>query len=65
MNNFSWDTAIAVLAALSWVPWIFKTFDTPKLDGKILSHFQNQGVFRNINGTFHFLISIKQIKTAI
>lgn len=54
-ENISWETIIAVIGALAWIPWIFDKFTPSKLYGSIISNFTNQGRFGQKSGTLHFL----------
>ena len=53
--GFSWETAIAILGALAWLPWIYDKTNTSKLYGRLISNFVNQGHFNQKSGTMHFL----------
>lgn len=53
--NISWETIIAIIGALAWIPWFFDKFTPSKLYGSIISNFTNQGRFSNKSGTLHFL----------
>lgn len=53
--EFSWETTIAIIGALAWIPWIYEKFTPSKLYGSIISNFTNQGTFGNRPGTLHFL----------
>lgn len=55
IKNISWETIIAIVGALAWIPWIFDKFTPSKIYGSIISNFINQGRFSNKSGTLHFL----------
>jgi len=55
LNEFSWETMIAILGALAWLPWIFEKINRPKLYGRLISNFDNQGFLNQKTGTLHFL----------
>jgi hypothetical protein len=54
-KNISWETIIAVIGALAWIPWVYDKFTPSKLYGSIISNFTNQGRFNTKSGTMHFL----------
>jgi hypothetical protein len=53
--NISWETIIAIIGALAWIPWVFDKWTPSKLYGSLISNFTNQGVFNTKSGTMHFL----------
>lgn len=53
--NISWETIIAIIGALAWIPWFFDKWTPSKLYGSLISNFTNQGVFNTKSGTMHFL----------
>lgn len=55
LSGFSWETAIAILGALAWLPWIYEKMNPSKLYGRLISNFENQGRFNQKTGTMHFL----------
>jgi hypothetical protein len=54
-TNISWETIIAVIGALAWIPWVYDKCTPSKLYGSIISNFTNQGRFNIKYGTMHFL----------
>lgn len=59
MTNWNWELILGAIGALSWTPWIIDRFSRPKIYGRLISNFVNQGEFSNetttMNVTFHFL----------
>lgn len=54
-SNISWETVIAIVGALAWVPWIYEKLTPAKLYGSLISNLSNQGTFNTKFGTLHFL----------
>ena len=52
--TISWETIVAILGALAWIPWLFDKFSSSKLYGNIISYVVNNGKFNNKEGLLYF-----------
>ena len=50
----SWETVIAVIGALAWIPWIFEKLSTSKIYGNVISYILNSGKFNDKEGLMYF-----------
>lgn len=53
-NIISWETVIAVIGALAWIPWIFEKLSRSKIYGNVISYILNSGKFNNKEGLMYF-----------
>ncbi|WP_406845105.1 hypothetical protein [Flavobacterium soyae] len=52
--NISWETVIAVIGALAWLPWIFDKCSSSRIYGNVISYVLNGGTFNNKEGLLYF-----------
>lgn len=52
--NVPWETIVAILGALAWLPWIFEKLSSSKIYGNIISYVFNSGKFNNKEGLIYF-----------
>ena len=58
-STVSWETLIAILGALAWIPWLFDKFSSTKIFGNIISYVVNEGNFNGKKGLlYYFKLSI-------
>jgi hypothetical protein len=53
--NLDWQTIVAIIGALAWVPWLFDLVRPAKLSGKLISHYENGGEFNDRVGLLHLV----------
>lgn len=53
-NIISWETIIAVIGALAWIPWIFEKLSRSEIYGNVISYILNGGKFNNKEGLMYF-----------
>jgi hypothetical protein len=54
-TEISWETIIAILGALAWIPWLFDKFTRSKVYGNIISYLYAYGDFNDKEGMLYFL----------
>lgn len=54
-STISWETVVAVLGALAWLPWLFDKFSSSKIYGNIISYVVNNGRFNDKVGLLYYL----------
>jgi hypothetical protein len=53
-SAISWETIVAILGALAWLPWLFDKFNSSKIYGNVISYHVNSGRFKNKEGLLYF-----------
>jgi hypothetical protein len=53
--KIEWETILAIIGALAWIPWIYDKATPSKIYGHLISNVMNQGNFNNKDGTLHFI----------
>ncbi len=74
-GSFSFQTLLAFIGALAWLPWLVERCQEPKIFGRVISYALNDGNFNHRNGILHFFklsittanqnIHIKELKISV
>ncbi|SRR6266511_4364673 len=58
-GGFTWETVVAIIGALAWLPWVFEKLQKPKLEGRLL----NQNMKKDKEGLLYLLnLSITSLR---